>query len=150
VKEQSPIIEKILYFRRPIQFLADVVVLCAAFFASYLPTINIQLGDFYFDRALSQLPFVVLIQFSTLFMLGAYTILWRYVSIEDLKVFIKAGVVSCVVLVILRFVLTASHFSLWQVPISVILIDTVLAFGGMLALRVLRRSIFEFREKKSF
>ena len=130
--------------------MADVVVLCAAFFASYLPTINVQLGDFYFDRALSQLPFVVLIQFSTLFMLGAYTILWRYVSIEDLKVFIKAGILSCVILIILRFVLTASHFSLWQVPISVILIDTVLAFGGMLALRVLRRSVFEFREKKSF
>lgn len=140
----------ILYFRRPIQFMADVVVLCAAFFVSYLPTINIQLGNFYFDRALSQLPFVVLIQFSTLFMLGAYSILWRYVSIEDLKVFIKAGVLSCVILIILRFVLTASHFSLWQVPISVILIDTVLAFGGMLALRVLRRSVFEFREKKSF
>lgn len=130
--------------------MADVVVLCAAFFVSYLPTINIQLGNFYFDRALSQLPFVVLIQFSTLFMLGAYSILWRYVSIEDLKVFIKAGVLSCVILIILRFVLTASHFSLWQVPISVILIDTVLAFGGMLALRVLRRSVFEFREKKSF
>ncbi len=130
--------------------MADVTILCAAFFVSYLPTINIQLGDFYFDRAISQLPFVVLIQFSTLFMLGAYTILWRYVSIEDLKVFIKAGVVSCSVLIILRFVLTVSHFTLWQVPISVILIDTVLGFGGMLALRVLRRSVFEFREKKSF
>jgi len=150
VKDQQQFTDRILYFRRPIQFMADVVVLCAAFFASYLPTINVQLGDFYFDRALSQLPFVVLIQFSTLFMLGAYTILWRYVSIEDLKVFIKAGILSCVILIILRFVLTASHFSLWQVPISVILIDTVLAFGGMLALRVLRRSVFEFREKKSF
>ncbi len=126
------------------------MVLCAAFFVSYLPTINIQLGDFYFDRAVSQLPFVVLIQFSTLFMLGAYTILWRYVSIEDLKVFIKAGVLSCIVLIILRFLFTASHFNQWQVPISVILIDTVLAFGGLLALRVLRRSVFEFREKKSF
>lgn len=130
--------------------MADVTILCAAFFVSYLPTINVQLGDFYFDRAISQLPFVVLIQFSTLFMLGAYTILWRYVSIEDLKVFIKAGVISCSVLIILRFVLTVSHFTLWQVPISVILIDTVLGFGGMLALRVLRRSVFEFREKKSF
>lgn len=136
------------YLRRPIQFLADVSVLCAAFFVSYLPAINVQLGDFYFDRAINQLPFVVLIQFSSLFLFGAYSILWRYVSIEDLKVFAKAGIFSCLLLIVLRFVLTASHFTLWQVPISVILIDTVLGFGGMLALRVLRRSIYEFREKK--
>lgn len=148
MKQQENLVERLWYLRRPVQFLADVSVLCAAFFVSYLPAINIQLGDFYFDRAINQLPFVVLIQFSSLFLFGAYSILWRYVSIEDLKVFGKAGVFSCLLLIVLRYVLTASHFNLWQVPVSVILIDTVLGFGGMLALRVLRRSIYEFREKK--
>jgi len=76
--------------RRPIQFLADVAVLCAAFVVAYLPAVNIQLGEFYVDVLMRQLPFVVLVQFSSLFLVGAYSILWRYVSIEDLKVFLKA------------------------------------------------------------
>lgn len=127
--------------------MADVTVLCVAFIVAYLPAVNIQLGDFYFDLALIQLPFVVFIQFSSLFLFGAYSILWRYISIEDIKVFVKAGVVSCAALVFIRFVLDYSDFYLWQIPISVVLIDSLLAFSGLLAVRVLRRFIYEFGEK---
>ncbi len=133
--------------RRPVQFLADVAVLSGAFFVAYLPAVNVQLGDFYVDVLLRQLPFVVLVQFSSLFLVGAYSILWRYVSIEDLKVFLKAALVSGGILVAFRFLLIFTDFNLWQVPISVILIDTGLAFGGLLGLRVLRRFLYEFGEK---
>jgi FlaA1/EpsC-like NDP-sugar epimerase len=124
--------------------------LCAAFFVAYLPAVNIQLGDFYRETALSQLPFVVFVQFGSLFVFGAYSILWRYVSIEDIKVFLKAAVVSGLVLLAFRFLLGLSEFSLWQIPVSVIIIDTVFAFGGLLALRVLRRFIYELAEKNKF
>ncbi len=80
-------------------------------------------------------------------MVGAYSIIWRYVSIEDIKVFLKAAAISCVVLVVLRFVLNYSDFTLWKIPISVILIDTMMAFGGLLALRILRRFVYELNEK---
>jgi len=36
---------------------------------------------------------------------------------------------------------------LWQIPISVILIDLVLGFGGILSLRVLRRFFYDLKEK---
>src|SRR6476619_896629 len=97
--------------------------------------------------SLNQVPFVVLVQFSALFLAGAYSMIWRYVSIPDLKVFIKAALVSGSILLALRFLLTYSEFRTWQVPISVILIDTVLGFGGVLALRVLRRIVYELGEK---
>ncbi len=133
--------------RRPIQFLADVAVLCAAFVVAYLPAVNIQLGEFYVDVLMRQLPFVVLVQFSSLFLVGAYSILWRYVSIEDLKVFLKAAIVSGAILFAFRFLLIFTDFDLWQVPVSVVLIDTGLAFGGLLGIRVLRRFFHEFGEK---
>ena len=133
--------------RRPTQFIADVALLSAAFFVAYLPAVNVQLGEFYVDVLMRQLPFVVLVQFSSLFLVGAYSILWRYVSIEDLKVFLKGAVISCIVLLAFRFLLIFTNFNLWQVPVSVILIDTVLAFGGLLGLRVLRRFFYEFGEK---
>ncbi len=117
---------------------------------AYLPSLNVQLGDFYFDTALTQLPFVVLIQFSMLFLVGAYSIIWRYVSIEDLKVFLKAALFSTVVLLLGRLFFSSSAFVRWQVPISVILIDTALAFGGLLALRIVRRSIYELSDKRNF
>ncbi len=136
--------------RRPIQFLADVAVLCAAFVVAYLPAVNIQLGEFYVDVLMRQLPFVVLVQFSSLFLVGAYSILWRYVSIEDLKVFLKAAIVSGAILLAFRFLLIFTDFDLWQVPVSVVLIDTGLAFGGLLGIRVLRRFFYEFGEKNKF
>ena len=135
------------FLRRPTQFLLDITVLSVAFFLAYLPAINIQVSDFYVDIAVRQLPFVILIQFSSLFMVGAYSILWRYVSIEDLKGFLTAALVSGSILIALRFLLDLTNFSLWQVPISVIMIDTVLGFGGLLALRVLRRFFYEFGDK---
>lgn len=144
---RSKFSEQIWFLRRPTQFLADVAVMSAAFFLAYMPAINIQLGEYNIEPVLAQLPFVILIQFSALFLVGAYSILWRYVSIEDLKVFLKAALISGAILAAFRFALQFSDFKNWQVPVSVILIDSVLAFGGILALRVLRRSWFELTEK---
>ncbi|MEO6333535.1 MAG: nucleoside-diphosphate sugar epimerase/dehydratase [Pyrinomonadaceae bacterium] len=147
MNEQNSLTDRFWFLRRPTQFVGDVAILCAAFFVAYLPAVNVQLGEFYVDVVMRQLPFVVLVQFSALFLVGAYSILWRYVSIEDLKVFLKAAVISCAILITFRFVLIFSNFNLWQVPVSVILIDSVLAFGGLLGLRVLRRFFYEFGEK---
>jgi FlaA1/EpsC-like NDP-sugar epimerase len=147
VNEHNQLIDRYWFLRRPTQFLLDVALLSAAFFVAYLPAVNIQLGDFYVDVLMRQLPFVVLVQFSSLFLVGAYSILWRYVSIEDLKVFLKGALISCAILLAFRFLLIFTSFNLWQVPVSVILIDTVLAFGGLLGLRVVRRFFYEFGEK---
>jgi len=147
MKQKKPISESLWFLRRPVQFLSDLAVLCAAFFIAYLPAVNIQLGDFYAGVALRQLPFVLLIQLSALFLVGAYSIIWRYISIEDIKIFLKAFAFSGLVLIAFRYLLVLTEFKMWQVPVSVILIDTVLAFGGLMGLRVLRRFFYEVNEK---
>ncbi|MCV4639986.1 hypothetical protein OFB62_32295, partial [Escherichia coli] len=73
--------------RGPAQFLADVVVLCAAFILAYLPAINVQINVFFPEVALTQVFFVLFIEFSVLYLIGAYSIIWRYVSIGDIKIF---------------------------------------------------------------
>lgn len=147
MNEENHFEDRFGFLRRPFQFLADIAVLIGALVVAYLPTVNVQLGDFYVDVLLTQLPFVVFVQFSSLFLVGAYSILWRYISIEDLKVFVVAALISGGILISLRFLLTFTDFSLWQVPISVIMIDTVLAFGGLVGIRVIRRFLHEFGEK---
>jgi FlaA1/EpsC-like NDP-sugar epimerase len=145
--DENGMMETIWFLRRPVQFVLDVAILSGAFLLAYLPSINIQLGEYYRDTMLTQLPFVIFIQFSALFLSGAYSIIWRYISIEDLKVFLRAATISGIILFALRFLLIYSDFRLWQIPISVILIDLVLGFGGILAVRVLRRFSYELNEK---
>jgi FlaA1/EpsC-like NDP-sugar epimerase len=147
IREDNQTIEYLWFLRRPAQFLLDIVILTVAFLLAYLPAINVQLGEYYRDTTLSQLPFVILVEFSALFLSGAYSIIWRYISIEDLKVFLRAATISGIILIALRFLLIYSNFRLWQIPISVILIDLVLGFGGILAVRVLRRFSYELSEK---
>ncbi len=142
--------EPFWFLRRPVQVLADILILTAAFLTAYLPSFNVQLGEFYFQTAINQLPFVVFVQFFSLFLVGAYSIIWRYVSLEDIKAFLKAAVLSGSILLGLRVLLAFTDFTNWQVPISVILIDTLLGFGGLLGVRVVRRFAYEFGEKQRF
>jgi FlaA1/EpsC-like NDP-sugar epimerase len=150
VEERIQTEEKLWFLRRPTQFLADVAILCAAFFAAYLFRFDFELNEYYFDNALNQLPFVVFVQFAALFLVGAYSIIWRYVSLEDIKAFLKAALISGIILVLVRLLLSPEQFIRWQVPLSIILMDTAFAFAGLLALRVLRRFAYEFGEKGSF
>ncbi len=146
--EKESISEVFWFLRRPAQLIADIFVLSAAFLLAYLPAVNVQLGEYYLESAIQQLPFVVFIQFLSLFLVSGYTILWRYVSIEDIKVFIRAAVISTLLLITFRFLPVLQEFNFWQVPVSVILIDAVLAFGGMLAIRVLRRFVYELGDDR--
>ena len=141
--------DRLWYLKRPVQFLLDLAILSVAFFLAYLPAINIQVTAFYADIAIVQVPLVILIQFSALFLVGSYSILWRYISISDLRAFITAAFISGGILLVLRFSLSLTNLSLWQLPISVILIDTVLGFGGLVGIRVLRRFFYEVGDKRN-
>ena len=123
-------------------------MLTTAFFLAYFPAINIRVDTFVLDWVLTQVSFVVFVQISTLFLLGAYSIIWRYISIGDVKVFAYAALVSGGILLALRFLLNFTTYNIWQVPISVITIDTILGFGGLLGLRVLRRFLYEFSQRQ--
>ncbi len=142
--------ERLWYLRRPLQLLADVAVLCAAFFLAYLFRFNFQIPETDLNNALNQLPFVVFVQFASLFIVGAYSIIWRYVSLEDIKSFLKAAFISGVILILVRLLLAPERFIRWQVPLSIILMDTIFAFAGLLGLRVLRRFVYEVSEKRTF
>ncbi len=142
--------QRFWFLLRPLQLLADVAILCGAFFLAYLFRFDFQIPEPYLDNALNQIPFVVLVQFASLFVVGTYSIIWRYVSLEDIKAFLKAAAISGIVLVLFRLLLSPERFIRWQVPLSIILMDTFFAFAGLLGLRVLRRFFYEFTEKRTF
>ena len=139
----------VYFWRRPVQLALDLLMLSAAFLLSYLLRFDFNVPRNYWENALTQLPFVVLVQFAALFMIGGYALIWRYISLEDAKFFARAAVLSLAILLLGRLGLPVS-FERWQVPLSVALTTTILGFGLVFALRIVRRSIFDTYEKRNF
>jgi FlaA1/EpsC-like NDP-sugar epimerase len=127
---------------RPMQFLVDLLVLSAAFTLAYLVRFDFDIPLTERAHFLIQLVPIVLFQFVLLRLAGVYTFIWRYVGMAELRTFLKAAFYSAVPLLLMRLLLTAEFQSL-RVPVSIILMDTVLAFGGVVGVRVLRRDIYE-------
>ncbi len=129
------------------QLFADLGMLSLSFLVAYLLRFDFVLPRNVLLDALTQLPAVVLIQFAALAAAGVYSFIWRYVGMRELRAFIYAAVWSSLVLTTLRFCLP-NPLASWRVPLSVIVLGTVLGFGGTLSLRVFRRFLFERAEKR--
>jgi FlaA1/EpsC-like NDP-sugar epimerase len=132
---------------KQLQFAMDLIVLVAAFALAYLLRFDFDIPDQWLLHGLTQLPYVVLIQFVVLLLTGVYAFIWRYIGMAEVKAFILAALMSALPVLILRMSLP-DRFQGWMVPRSVIVIDTILGFGGVLGLRVLRRALYEHFEKR--
>jgi FlaA1/EpsC-like NDP-sugar epimerase len=142
---RPPLWTRLLY--RQVQLLLDIAVLVGSFLFAYLLRFDFDIPGDELARMLVQLPLVLLLQFAALALAGVYTFVWRYVGLREVPSFLKAAAGSAAVLLFLRFSL-ADSFHLWRVPVSVILIDVALAFGGALSVRVVRRVLYESYERE--
>ena len=133
---------------KPVQFALDLLVLVAVFSLTYLLRFDFAIPPNEFLNALTQLPYVVLVQFAALCLSGVYAFIWRYIGMGEIKTFLKAAYWSVLPLLLLRLGLPA-QFQTWRVPLSIIVMDTILAFGGVLGLRVVRRALYERYEMRS-
>jgi FlaA1/EpsC-like NDP-sugar epimerase len=132
---------------RRTQFALDLAMLVAAFGLAYLLRFDFEIPAAYRERALIQLPVVVMVQFVTLTLTGVYAFVWRYIGLKELGTFGRAALYSSLPLLLLRLSLPAG-FDAWRIPLSVVIVDTVLGFGGLVALRVFRRSLYERFERR--
>jgi FlaA1/EpsC-like NDP-sugar epimerase len=131
-----------------IQFLSDVFVLVVAFTLAYLLRYEFSIPRQEIPAFLHQLPYVVLLQIGALSVSGVQTFIWRYVGMSELRTFVKAACVPAVTMLLLRLLLP-EEFQRWRVPLSIIVMDTILAFSGVLGLRVLRRGVHEYHDRQA-
>ena len=134
------------HLRREVQYVLDLSLLAAAFVLAYLLRFDFRIPTEYQVYALAQLPVVVLAQFLVVLFSGIYAFIWRYISMAEIRPFLRAALYSTVPLLLLRYGLPDT-LEMWRVPLSVILLDAGLAWGGLLALRVLRRALYERYER---
>jgi FlaA1/EpsC-like NDP-sugar epimerase len=147
VKENPRRILNIRLLTKQVQLTLDLGVLVSAFIFAYLLRFDFALPEQELRRALVQLPCVVIIQFGALIGFGVYAFIWRYIGLRETKAFVYPALASLFPILIARLALPTSLQEL-RVPLSIILMDTILAFGGVLALRVIRRAQFEQHQKR--
>lgn len=144
--------ETVMWWQRlltkQLHYLMDLTLLLAAFVLAYLLRFDFEIPPNYFYQGLIQSPWVILFQFIALNSFGVYKFIWRFVGLAELKAFLKAALFSAVPLLLLR-VFLPGDFQEFRVPISITLMDTCLAIGGVLGLRVLRRMLYERYEKQA-
>ena len=126
--------------RVEVRYILDLLVLSGAYLAALL--LRFDSFDQIPKGHLGQLPLVVLIQLSTLWIGGIYNFLWRFIGLAELRTFLQSAALSTFTLLALRLGLPES-LQVFRVPISVIVFDAVLAYGGLLAIRIVRRMVYE-------
>jgi FlaA1/EpsC-like NDP-sugar epimerase len=128
------------------QYAIDTCLLSVAFLLAYLLRFDFEIPYRWLLLAIQQLPLALLVQWSVLYMSGAYSFVWRYVGMTEAKAFARAGAIATAILVALRLGAPTALISL-RIPLSVILIDGVLAFAAVLGIRTLRRVIHEEQQQ---
>lgn len=99
------------------------------------------------EHMLFQLPFVLLIQLALIWATGIYAFVWRYVGMAEVKAFVNAAFLATLPLILMRLALPEA-LQPARIPLSITLMDSVFAFGGVLAMRVTRRAIYEHGAKR--
>src|SRR5258706_1065177 len=130
-----------------VQAFLDLSVLVVAFAAAYLLRFDFKIPPPEIRNIITQMPLVVLLQFVALTILGARSSIWRYTDLAHVNSFLYAALGSLVIVASLRLGLPKPHQA-WRVPLSVNLIDALLAFGGAYAMRVMRRAEYEYKQKR--
>lgn len=129
------------YKRRIFEVLLDVVLVILSYWCAYA----IKFGPFSNSPAwqlfIRTLPVLVFVKMSVFLVMGVYRGLWRYTSVDDLIVFLKAVVLSSVAsLMVVLFAFRFEGFSR-----TAFIIDTVLMFlflaGSRLAFRLFRQML---------
>jgi FlaA1/EpsC-like NDP-sugar epimerase len=134
-------------FIRVVQFGVDILSLAVAFAAAYALRFEFDMDLATRDGLLVQLPVFVTVELFALACGGVYAFIWRYVGLREARVLVGVFGAAAVPMVALRVLLPDSLHE-YRTPLSVILMATVLGFGGILGLRVARRWLYESRERQ--
>lgn len=135
----------------PIRFFApliDVLLLSISLLAAYALRFNFSLPLTHQEHLLTVMPFVIAVEFVSMMLLGCFKPVWRYCSATDIPRFAYAALISTGVFLGLRFFLPF-WMNMFYPPISVALINLVLAFVAVLSVRFLARFINDGTVKHS-
>ncbi len=127
------------YKRRIFEVLLDVILILLAYWGAYAIKFGALSGSNAWNLFLRTLPVLVFVKMAAFLVMGVYRGIWRYTSLDDLIVFVKAVILSSVLSVLA--VLFAFRFEGFSR--TVFIIDAMLMFmflaGSRMAFRLFRQ-----------
>ena len=134
-------------FARSIQKAIDIMLLVSALTGAYLLRFEFSLNSDAKEKLLIQLAVLIPIQILLLHFGGIYRIIWRYISIPETRRVIYCVGISSILLLAGRLFL-ASAAGILAVPLSIIILDFILAVILLLGVRITRRVLYEEYQRK--
>jgi UDP-GlcNAc:undecaprenyl-phosphate GlcNAc-1-phosphate transferase len=94
-RRYTPLLVTVAYKRRLFEVLLDVGLISIAYFLAYVVRFD---AEFFRHQALFEksLPIIIVCQLSSCFAVGVYRGVWRYISIPELTIYVKAVVLGTV------------------------------------------------------
>lgn len=135
---------------RSIQAVFDLAVLSAAYWLAFLFRFEFSIPSAWLRSSLAGWPYVVLIGYGVLGLLGVPKLSWRYTSLREAARIALALALATAILVVLRGVRFALPVVDWVVvvPYGVLCMNFFLGFVGLVGVRATRRFYGELIERR--
>lgn len=127
--------------------IVDLMVLAVAFNLAYMFRFDFSMTEAEVRAATLQMTYTLPIEMAVLIGAGIYKFIWRYVGVRELKPFINTVLLASLPLLLLRLLLPV-ELNAWRIPLSIISMNGIFAFGGLLGVRLLRRLQYEHAKKR--
>jgi len=130
-KAYTPILIEVTYKKQLLLVVFDFCLIAFAYYLSYRLRFSGSDFSYYFQVFLRSLPAVIACKFLAFFTMGIYRGIWRYMSINDVYVYLKASALGTLLaVVVITFIFRFRDFSK-----GLFLIDWLLTSGFLLASR---------------
>ncbi|MBF0227398.1 MAG: glycosyl transferase [Desulfobacterales bacterium] len=144
-KSFTPILIQVAYKRQLIFVMLDFCIISFAYYLSYrLRFEDYQFGE-NFKIFLNSLPVIIACKLITFFLMGVYRGIWRFLSVNDIFVYIKASIFASLLSVAILSLL----FSIDNFVKSIFIIDLFLSTSFILGARWSFRFFVDTMKRKT-
>jgi FlaA1/EpsC-like NDP-sugar epimerase len=120
----------------------DLLILIVSFVTAYLLRFDFNIPQNQFHNLTLQLPYVIALELTALHIFGCQKFSWRYVKLADVQAFFMAAISAAIPMALLRLMLPNS-LGEFRIPHSVIVINMLIGYCGILGVRVICRALDE-------
>ncbi len=144
-KAYTPILIDLTYKRQLLLVTLDIFLIAFGYYMSYRLRFGPDEFKYYFKIFLRSMPVIIACKIMAFFWMGVYRAIWRYMSTNDVFVYIKASTVATILsIVAVTFLYRFRDFSK-----GIFLIDWLLATGFLLGTRGSFRLFIETIKRKA-
>ncbi|MFC1815094.1 glycosyl transferase [Thermodesulfobacteriota bacterium] len=141
----TPLLVELTYKRQLLLVILDFFLIAFAYYLSYRLRFASTAFSYYFKVFLRSLPAVIACKFVAFFSIGIYRGIWRYMSTNDVYVYLKASTIATILSVaVVTFIFRFKDFSK-----GIFIIDWFLITGLLLGTRGSFRLFAETMKQKT-